>query len=71
MCRLVYINNVAQTAVVSSGTFGSQGNLVLGSQVNGTNGLDGTILEVIMTNTAIGGADRANIHGYFLRRWNV
>ena len=71
MCRLVYINNVAQTAVVSSGTFGSQGNLVLGSQVNGTNGLDGTILEVIMTNTAIGSGDRANIHGYFLCRWNV
>lgn len=71
----VYLGGTGQTPVASTGTFGATGQLVLGAfmqgGVNVTNGVDGSICEVVLTNTALNSTDRSNINTYFLNKYTV
>ena len=66
----VYINNSAQTPAASSASFGSTGNLFVGSGGPFVP-FGGQIAEVIVTNTAVSSTDRNNINTYFTTKWGV
>ena len=73
----VYIGGSAQTPAFSNPPFGANGTLnvagwkTAGDPTDPSDSLDGQVLELIFTNTAISAADRANIKTYFANKWGV
>lgn len=71
----VYIGGTGQTPVANTDTFGASGFFNVGGFLNNTTTpsalLDGSIVEIVVTNTALGGTDRASLKTYFTSRWGV
>lgn len=68
----IYLNNSAGTPSASSGTFGATGQIGIGGYAGGSpEYLDGTIAEVVLTNSALSSGDRLSLDDYFKAKWGL
>lgn len=74
----VYLGGTAQTPVANTSTFAATGALGIGGGVqtppgstSGDSTMDGTICEIVFTNTALSSGDRSSLNSYFTSRWGV
>lgn len=66
----LYIGGTAQAPVVQTDTFDATGVFTVGALAN-TNGLDGVVTEIVLTNSAMGMSDIVNLNNYLLTKYGV
>jgi hypothetical protein len=66
-----YLNNVAGTPVASTITITTNQALTIGAGAGGSAPFDGSISELVLTNSGLSGTDLNNLDSYFRTKWGL